>query len=90
MDMYWGVELYPRVAGIDLKVFIICRLGIMLWLLFAVSFAFKSVEFTQGAPGVLLSFPKEQIVSVTLMGIYISKFFYWERWYLHAADIQVE
>ena len=30
-----------------------------------------------------------QMVSTGLMCVYITKFFYWEKWYLHAADIQV-
>mmetsp|Transcript_1274 Transcript_1274/g.1857 ORF Transcript_1274/g.1857 Transcript_1274/m.1857 type:complete len:86 (-) Transcript_1274:29-286(-) len=25
MDFYWGTELYPKVAGIDLKTMVICR-----------------------------------------------------------------
>ena len=34
--------------------------------------------------------PNGQAVSVTLMTVYIAKFFWWERWYMHAADIQVD
>ena len=84
IDLYWGTELYPRVGGVDLKQFVICRLGMVLWCLFAVSFAAKTIEL---APDGRLSHP--QLVSTSLMCAYIAKFFYWERWYLHAADIQV-
>ena len=38
MDVYWGTELYPRVWGVDLKQLFIARYGIVLWMLFAVSF----------------------------------------------------
>lgn len=34
--------------------------------------------------------PNGQAVSATLMTVYIAKFFWWERWYMHAADIQVD
>jgi hypothetical protein len=33
--------------------------------------------------------PNRQLVSASLMVVHIAKFFYWEKWYLHAADIQV-
>ena len=82
IDLYWGTELYPRVGGVDLKQFVICRVGMVLWCLFALSFAAKTTELA----GRLTN---SQLVSSSLMCVYIAKFFYWERWYLHAADIQV-
>lgn len=84
MDLYWGTELYPRVFGVDLKQLLIARFGIVLWCLFALSFACKSAELAGGRV------PNDQLVSALLMVVYIVKFFYWERWYMHAADIQVD
>ena len=42
IDMYWGTELYPQFLGIDLKQFVICRMGMVLWYFFAVSFFFAA------------------------------------------------
>ncbi len=44
LALYWGGELYPRVCGVDLKHFVICRLGMMGWFLFTLSFAFASLR----------------------------------------------
>lgn len=86
LDFYWGTELYPRIGGIDLKQLLICRGGMVLWCLFAVSFLEKQAVFAGGWDHV----NKGQLVSVSLCTIYIAKFFYWEKWYLHAADIAVD
>ena len=86
MDLYWGTELYPRILGIDLKQALVARYGIMLWALFALSFAFKSAELQNKSDGL----PFGQSVSCALQVVYIGKFYYWERWYMHAADIQVD
>jgi 7-dehydrocholesterol reductase len=85
MDVYWGTELYPRVLGVDLKQLLICRFGIVLWCLFALSFAAASAERAGASMP-----PNDQLVSASLMSVYIGKFFWWERWYMHAADIQVD
>ena len=82
MDFYWGTELYPRVAGVDLKQMIICRYGMMLWCLFTISFAAKTIEMQGGL------LPNGQFVSTTLLFCYLAKFYWWERFYLCAADIQ--
>ena len=84
--LYWGTELYPRILGIDLKQALVARYGIMLWALFALSFAFKSAELQNKSDGL----PFGQSVSCALQVVYIGKFYYWERWYMHAADIQVD
>ncbi|KAI9033381.1 sterol delta-7-reductase [Hyaloraphidium curvatum] len=86
LDFYWGTELYPRIAGVDLKQFLICRGGMVLWCLFAIGFLEKQVVLAGGWEHA----NRGQLVSVALAVIYIAKFFYWERWYLHAADIAVD
>ena len=40
-DYYWGTELYPRVAGIDIKVFTNCRFGMTVWPLLVAIFTLK-------------------------------------------------
>ena len=44
-DYYWGTELYPRVAGIDIKVFTNCRFGMTVWPLLVAIFTIK-VHYT--------------------------------------------
>lgn len=78
-DYYWGTELYPRVFGIDLKMFTNCRFGMMSWCVILLSFAFK-----QHALGNLSD---SMIVSVALQIIYCAKFFIWETGYLRSLDI---
>ena len=92
IDMYWGTELYPRVYNVDIKQFIICRLGIVLWYFFAISFYFASIKDLEQHHHDVMTMTNNngQFVSTILMSIYIVKFFCWEKWYLHAADIQVD
>lgn len=78
-DYYWGTELYPRVFGIDIKMFTNCRFGMMSWSLIVLSFAFK-----QASLGTLSD---SMIVSCALQIIYCAKFFYWETGYLRSLDI---
>jgi len=40
-DYYWGTELYPRVAGVDIKVFTNCRFGMTVWPLLVAIFTLK-------------------------------------------------
>ncbi len=78
-DFFWGRELHPRVAGIDLKMFTNCRFGMMSWGLIILSFAAKQKE--------LLGLSDAMIVSVLLQLIYIGKFFMWEMGYMRSMDI---
>ncbi len=78
-DYYWGTELYPRILGVDIKMFTNCRFGMMSWSLIILSFAFKQKEL-----GILAD---SMIVSVALQIIYCAKFFIWETGYLRSLDI---
>ncbi len=78
-DYYWGSELYPRVAGVNLKMFINCRLGMMSWGIFLLSYAFKQAEIAY--------LSSAMVVAVALQMIYIAKFFIWETGYLASLDI---
>ncbi|ASQ47493.1 phosphatidylethanolamine N-methyltransferase family domain-containing protein [Legionella clemsonensis] len=78
-DYYWGTELYPSLFGINLKMFINCRLGMMSWGLILLSYAAKQ--------HVLFGLTNAMIVAVALQFIYITKFFFWETGYLGSLDI---
>lgn len=81
-DYYWGMELYPRVLGIDIKVFTNCRFGMTVWALLVCVHALKSYE--------LYGFVDSMFVSVFLQLLYITKFFWWEAGYLSTIDIMVD
>eukprot|EP01095_Lingulamoeba_sp_RSL-Kostka_P013006 TRINITY_DN525_c8_g1_i1.p1 TRINITY_DN525_c8_g1~~TRINITY_DN525_c8_g1_i1.p1 ORF type:complete len:454 (+),score=90.57 TRINITY_DN525_c8_g1_i1:80-1441(+) len=79
-SFYWGVELYPRILGLDIKHFTNCRFGMMGWALLILSYALKQIE--------LFGFVKTgMIVACGLQMIYIAKFFWWETGYLRSLDI---
>jgi 7-dehydrocholesterol reductase len=78
-DYYWGTELYPTVAGWNLKMFTNCRFGMMGWPLIIISFAAKQAA-THGLSDSML-------VAVGLQLVYIAKFFWWETGYLRSLDI---
>lgn len=81
-DFYWGTELYPRVFGIDVKVFTNCRFGMTVWALLVCIHGLKSFE--------LYGFVDSMFVSVALQLIYITKFFWWEGGYMSTIDIMVD
>jgi len=75
-DFYYGTEAYPSIGGIALKQLVNCRIGMMLWALFAVSCWFRQFDFydrTKVAHSIS--------VSVGLEVVYIAKFFFWEASY---------
>ncbi|ARH00674.1 7-dehydrocholesterol reductase [Legionella micdadei] len=78
-DYYWGVELYPQAFGWHIKQLITCRLGMMSWGLLLISYCAKQAELTGLA--------NSMVISVSLQGIYIAKFFLWEKGYLRSLDI---
>ena len=81
-DFYWGTELYPRVLGIDVKVFTNCRFGMTVWPLLCLIFALKSYE--------LHGFVDSMWVSCFLQMVYFTKFFWWEAGYMRTIDIMVD
>ena len=78
-DYYWGMELYPRLLGWDIKMFTNCRFGMMGWSLAIISFAAKQHE--------LYGISNSMLVAVALQLLYITKFFIWETGYLSSLDI---
>lgn len=78
-DYYWGMELYPRVFGFDVKVFTNCRFGMMVWALLVCVYTVKSYE--------MHGFVDSMFVSSFLQILYITKFFWWESGYMRTIDI---
>jgi 7-dehydrocholesterol reductase len=81
-DYFWGTELYPRIAGIDIKVFTNCRFGMTVWPLLVAIFTLKSYE--------LHGFIDSVWVSAALQMIYFTKFFWWESGYMRTIDIMLD
>jgi len=78
-DYYWGTELYPRVLGFDIKQFTNSRFGMMSWPIIIISFAAKQAELT--------GLSNSMWIAVTIMLVYIAKFFIWEMGYMRSLDI---
>lgn len=78
-DYYWGTELYPVVKGINIKHFVNCRLAMMSWGLFLLSYAAKQHA--------VFGLSNSMLISVGLQLLYITKFFIWETGYLRSLDI---
>jgi len=81
-DYYWGVELHPRLFGVDLKQLINCRLSMMGWSVIVCSFAAKQAEFDPAG-----HVSNAMLVSAALIVIYLFKFFWWESGYFTSLDI---
>ena len=81
-DFYWGTELYPRIFGLDIKVFTNCRFGMTVWPLLCTIFAIKNYE--------LYGFVDSCWVTWLLQMIYFTKFFWWEAGYMRTIDIMVD
>lgn len=79
-DFYWGIELHPRIAGWDVKMFTNSRFGMMGWALIVLSCVTKQRELYRHVSD-------SMIVAAALQLVYIAKFFWWEAGYLHSLDI---
>ena len=79
-DFFRGPELYPRVLGVDLKVLVNCRLGMMSWPILLVCFLVRQGQIYGEVSDTMY-------VSVGVQLIYIAKFFYWETGYMDTIDI---
>lgn len=81
-DYFWGMELYPRIFGWDIKMFTNCRFGMMGWALIILSFATKQQQ--------IYGLTNGMIVAVSLQLLYIAKFFWWETGYLRSMYIMYD
>lgn len=82
-DYYWGIELHPRIMGIDIKQLTNCRFGMMIWPLLLLTYMFKQYSMLGYVSNSLLS-------SCLLQLVYITKFFYWEDGYFKTIDLMVD
>lgn len=82
-DLIMGVELNPRLFGIDFKLFFNGRPGIILWSILNLCFAYK--QYTEyGIVG------NNMRLLILLQGVYIIDFFFNEAWYLGTLDISLD
>ena len=82
VDYYWGVDLYPKLWGFDVKQMTNCRFGMMYWAVGILCYAHKNMEINGGVV------QSGMAVNVVLQLIYIAKFFHWEMGYMCSMDIQ--
>lgn len=79
-DFFQGIELHPRLLGVNLKQFINCRVSMMGWSTIFLAFAIAQYEKFGFVSNSML-------VSTAVLMIYLFKFFWWESGYLHSIDI---
>ncbi len=81
---YRGLELHPRLLGVDVKQLTNCRIGMMGWALLSINFAVASSVKSGGvlSPGAL--------ANATLINLYLLKFFFWETGYFNTLDITLD
>merc|ERR1712038_834619 len=80
-----GIELHPRLLGVDIKQWTNCRVGMMGWALLPIVFCVAGIQihgFSDASLG--------QMVNATLVNIYLLKFFYWETGYFNTLDITLD
>ncbi|CAM4749951.1 unnamed protein product [Rotaria magnacalcarata] len=82
MDFYRGVELYPRIFNVDIKLITNCRYGMLAWALLSVIFCMKTFE--------LYGYTDSALVTCILTLVYLTKFFWWESGYMKTIDIIVD
>jgi len=81
-DFYRGVELYPRICNVDIKLITNCRYGMLSWALLSVIFCMKTFE--------LYGYTDSALVTCLLTLTYLTKFFWWESGYMQTIDIIVD
>jgi 7-dehydrocholesterol reductase len=79
-DYFWGVELHPRLFGLDLKQFANCHLGMMSWSVILLSFMAKQRELHGSVSTAMW-------VTVSLQLLYLARFYWWESGYLATLDV---
>jgi len=82
-DYYWGIELHPRMFGVDIKQFTNCRFGMMIWPILLITYMFKQYDTLGYVTNALLC-------NCILQLVYITKFFYWEDGYFRTIDVMVD
>ncbi len=81
-DYYWGRELHPRIFGVEVKLITNCRFGMSAWYLIVITFCWKCIKVN--------GFTDSIFVTTLLIGLYLTKFFYWESGYMKTMDIALD
>ena len=81
-QFYAGIELHPRLLGVDIKQLTNCRFGMLGWALLVLNFAIASIQ--------LNGFNFGPLVNAVLINLYLLKFFYWETGYFNTLDITLD
>ncbi len=79
-DFFQGIELHPRLFGVNLKQLINCRVSMMGWSVTFVAFGIAQYELS----GFVAS---SMLAANAVLVIYLLKFFWWEGGYFHSIDI---
>ncbi|MCP4872754.1 MAG: 7-dehydrocholesterol reductase [Proteobacteria bacterium] len=79
-DFWNGVELHPRLLGVELKQWINCRVSMAGWAAILVLYAAAQIERTGNLDPAMAA-------CVGLHCIYLFKFFWWEDGYFGSLDI---
>jgi len=79
---YAGIELHPRLFGVDIKQWTNCRVGMLGWALLVLNFSIASIQ--------LNTFKMAPLSNSILINLYLFKFFYWETGYFNTLDITLD
>lgn len=82
-DFYWGLELFPKAYGIDIKRLCNCRVSMTFWMLHGISAVALSYEMHGEVDAALIAL-------ALLQYVYLLKFFAWERGYMASLDITMD
>lgn len=78
-DFFQGVELHPRLCGLNVKQLLNCRVSMMGWSVAMLCFAQTQYDRNQLSSGI--------VVLAALHFLYLAKFFWWEPGYFASIDI---
>merc|ERR1711872_399030 len=81
-QFYAGIELHPRLFGVDIKQWTNCRMGMMGWALLVLNFSLASIKLNY--------FQLAPLANSVLINLYLFKFFYWETGYFNTLDITLD
>ncbi|XP_047470929.1 7-dehydrocholesterol reductase-like [Penaeus chinensis] len=81
-EFYRGMEVHPRLLGVDVKQLTNCRFGLLAWELLVVAF------FVAG--WIKHGFSLAHLSCATLQTIYLGKFYWWETGYFDTLDITLD
>ena len=68
-EFYRGMEIHPRLLGVDVKQWTNCRVGMMAWQILILAFLLASVRLNG-------SMNSGHLINVLIQTIYIAKFFW--------------